>query len=578
MAKHNSQTIRRKSISTFVFFSLVAAFLSLKANAQAPKPFVAHEVIEIGSGQKIEILKCRGEGPVEECDCIYYTDKRQNGKRMWQNADRIREEQRAAALEVAATKEQANQAAAALAASKAKEIAATKAARENEKTVSKETNEVIKTIKEQNQEIKTKGIVKANEKRRNAATTTIAKPIATQPNQTLSLQDAARRMDSLNKARTKPDESAVAADLQIDSVAVEKVYVPAPDNAKTSVTPKKETVTTIQHEAAKTKESNDSTIDFETLRKMEEDNNTVGGDVKMSATESKPATADSVKKTEETPVAPTSEQAPAPKPKSDENKINEDTTKEVTEVVPKTGDDVKTATDTTSSTIKPVEKKSKKKARKEKKKKEETTEEVSTATDTVAESPASTDTTVAQPAETPAKDSSANTDANNSSVETLKATMKEEISSGTNEEKPAAETAKKKTKKSKKEKKEKEIEAIAPPPPPVPSPVPAEPMTPLQKVAQVADSIRKANEKTDTATDESYKKPTEQPESKPQISPENNGHLNSASSIKGQTPEPMQRSLETATADTKEKENSLRIRTLQNPGSKKKQLRKMREA
>jgi hypothetical protein len=52
----------------------------------------------MGNGLKVEVLRSRGEGPLEEYDVIYYTEKRQLGTRMWQNANRLREEERAALI------------------------------------------------------------------------------------------------------------------------------------------------------------------------------------------------------------------------------------------------------------------------------------------------------------------------------------------------------------------------------------------------------------------------------------------------------------------------------------------------
>jgi outer membrane protein len=60
-------------------------------SAQVQKDYNPHEVIEIGNGTKIEVLKCRGEGADQECDVIYYTDKRQAGKRKWEKTSLIRE-------------------------------------------------------------------------------------------------------------------------------------------------------------------------------------------------------------------------------------------------------------------------------------------------------------------------------------------------------------------------------------------------------------------------------------------------------------------------------------------------------
>ena len=637
--KFNTSVSKGKSISVFIISFLVSCLLSATANAQAPKPFEAHEVIEIGNGQKIEILKCRGEGPVEECDCIYYTDKRQNGKRMWQNANRIREEQRSAELEVSAAKEQANQAAAAEAAAKAKEAAAQKAAKAKEMTASKETNEVIQTIKEQNEEIKENGKVKANELRKPTKTAQKAAAQKQAAQAALSLSEAARRIDSLNKARTKADETAVAQ-AETDSAIMAKVAAPEvktsiPEikenttvNTEIASSPKVEEPKKIENTEAK-KAEKDSIIDFETLRKLEEDNATVGGDVKIAPAEAKSAkdSAKAVKeivppappKSEEQPepkpakdtakameeivppAPPTNEQESAPKPKRDENQVKEEMPKvseETNTEAPKANEEVKPTTDSTivspvkekkkkkakkekkvdevtteestpkdenqvieempkvseetnteapkaneevkpatdSIVVAPVKEKKKKKAKKEKKVEEITAEE-STPTDSVSETPA-TDTTAAQAPvemETPAKETPATDSASNGTTEeSLKTILKDEMTgtdSKVSETKPASEPSKKKEKKAKKNKKQTEPETSTTTPAPTePAPVPQE-LTPLQKAAQTADSIRKANEKTDTTAEENYRKPTDVPENKPQVTPENNSQITTESPI-----------------------------------------------
>ncbi len=86
-----------------LFWVLAIAFTALccsatTAIAQTARKFVRHDVVEVGNGRKAEILQCRGEGPLEECDVIYYTINRAQGHRMWQNANRLREEERAAKL------------------------------------------------------------------------------------------------------------------------------------------------------------------------------------------------------------------------------------------------------------------------------------------------------------------------------------------------------------------------------------------------------------------------------------------------------------------------------------------------
>src|SRR5437764_10944006 len=88
----------------FLIFFLITSFSSF---AQTKQSYRNHEEIDVGGGMKVEILKCTGEGPTEECDCIYFTDKRQNGTRMKQTANHIKEEERAANLAKAINNPQA---------------------------------------------------------------------------------------------------------------------------------------------------------------------------------------------------------------------------------------------------------------------------------------------------------------------------------------------------------------------------------------------------------------------------------------------------------------------------------------
>jgi hypothetical protein len=88
-------TAYKQLCSLMLFLHLFVLMLPPAAFAQTKQSYRNHEEIEIGGGMKVEILKCYGEGPTEECDCIYFTDKRQNGTRMKQNANRIKEEERA---------------------------------------------------------------------------------------------------------------------------------------------------------------------------------------------------------------------------------------------------------------------------------------------------------------------------------------------------------------------------------------------------------------------------------------------------------------------------------------------------
>jgi hypothetical protein len=76
-----------------VFFS----FFTTSTQAQQQKrTYYPHEELELQDGLKVEILRSRGEGDNEELDVIYYTTKRQLGKRMWERADVIREKEQAA--------------------------------------------------------------------------------------------------------------------------------------------------------------------------------------------------------------------------------------------------------------------------------------------------------------------------------------------------------------------------------------------------------------------------------------------------------------------------------------------------
>ncbi len=72
--------------------------LLLTANAQTARKFERHDIVEVANGRKAEIIQCRGEGPLEECDVIYYTTNRAQGTRTWENANRLREMERAAKL------------------------------------------------------------------------------------------------------------------------------------------------------------------------------------------------------------------------------------------------------------------------------------------------------------------------------------------------------------------------------------------------------------------------------------------------------------------------------------------------
>ena len=76
---------------SIIFFLFLLFHTSV--SAQGVRKFREHEIINAGNGLKIEILKCRGEGENEECDVIYYTDKRQQGRRLWENASKLRQQE-----------------------------------------------------------------------------------------------------------------------------------------------------------------------------------------------------------------------------------------------------------------------------------------------------------------------------------------------------------------------------------------------------------------------------------------------------------------------------------------------------
>lgn len=88
----------RNSLYPFIVFVSIFFLAITYSFGQTKQSYRNHEEIEVGGGMKVEILRCTGEGPTEVCDCIYFTDKRQNGTRIKQNANRIKEEERAALL------------------------------------------------------------------------------------------------------------------------------------------------------------------------------------------------------------------------------------------------------------------------------------------------------------------------------------------------------------------------------------------------------------------------------------------------------------------------------------------------
>ena len=414
--KFSINMVRFSRFNLFMVLFTTALLCSLSAIAQELKPFVAHEVIEIGGGQKIEILRCRGEGPVEECDCIYYTDKRQNGKRMWQNANQIRQEQKSAQLEVAAAKELAKTEAQKMAEAKAKEAAERKAAKEKERTASSETNEVIETIKEQNNEIKSKGAVKANAYRGSAAVAKKKEMAAETKKAAMSLQEIARQRDSINRSKM-PKQDEVVADSESETPTVDKAEVKVTSEKPVKVEePKTQPVITKSEE----KEMTDTAevVDFETLRKLEEahGNTTYEPPVK-AATEEKP-TPPEVAKPVEKEKTPTPEEAPAPKPAKVEEPMVDTTTKALMVDTLQSGGNIPVPpTDTVASP---------------------------TTTDTTTNNTEAVEPVIIQ------------TETSGSGEESLKETMKEEMSKAeSTETKPTDENVKKKEKKEKKAKKEK---------------------------------------------------------------------------------------------------------------------------
>ncbi len=80
----------------YIIIQVSLLFFNSSLSAQMVRKFREHEIINAGNGMKVEILKCRGEGENEECDVIYYTQKRQLGKRQWEKTTKIKELEQAA--------------------------------------------------------------------------------------------------------------------------------------------------------------------------------------------------------------------------------------------------------------------------------------------------------------------------------------------------------------------------------------------------------------------------------------------------------------------------------------------------
>ncbi len=82
-----------------IIATLLLMFITIQSFTQTDTTtYSNHQVLILANGLKVEILKTRGTGLAEECDVIYYTTKRQEGKRMWQSVSRLQEEERAAQI------------------------------------------------------------------------------------------------------------------------------------------------------------------------------------------------------------------------------------------------------------------------------------------------------------------------------------------------------------------------------------------------------------------------------------------------------------------------------------------------
>lgn len=81
-------------VSLLVLFVLVYT----SASAQALRKYKKYDVVDVIGGQKVEVLRSRGEGYAEEYEVIYYTTRRQEGRRAWVGAVRLNDEERQAKL------------------------------------------------------------------------------------------------------------------------------------------------------------------------------------------------------------------------------------------------------------------------------------------------------------------------------------------------------------------------------------------------------------------------------------------------------------------------------------------------
>jgi len=214
-------TVLYRVVLSFLFICAVASSVS----AQTERKYRNHEVIDVGNGQKVEILRSRGEGPLEEYDVIYYTDKRQLGTRMWQNAARLREEERAAILASEALKAPSKTSAKTTTAASTLATTSTKSANSNNLNVAKTRKN---SLQKQDTTAMVPVVIKDNEtgslsiKQQLPTKEVATKPVPVLP--PLSLEEVARQSDSIARAKTVGLDTVSAA--VIDSAEMDKIFIP----------------------------------------------------------------------------------------------------------------------------------------------------------------------------------------------------------------------------------------------------------------------------------------------------------------------------------------------------------------
>ena len=82
-----SVKLSKRKTFRIILLQLISCIAVFCVSAQTVRKFERHEVVDVGGGMKAEVLQCRGEGPLEECDVIYYSTRRQEGTRVWRNAN-----------------------------------------------------------------------------------------------------------------------------------------------------------------------------------------------------------------------------------------------------------------------------------------------------------------------------------------------------------------------------------------------------------------------------------------------------------------------------------------------------------